>query len=120
MAITISADDPRTIRAIEIAAEADQWLRWRTADGHQAYGVPSQTRADQYYIVTLSTCDCPDFRRNALRDAPESHVSDDDELYACKHILAVRLHDELVRAQEHEPARSAARRRGHLRLLPHA
>jgi hypothetical protein len=34
--------------------------------------------------------------------------------------LAVRLHDELVRAQEHEPARSAARRRGHLRLLPHA
>lgn len=119
MAITISADDPRTIRAIEIAAEADQWLRWRTADGYEAYGVPSQTRADQYYVVTQSSCDCPDFRRNALGDAPENHVSD-DEPYACKHILAVRLHDELVRAQEYEPSRSAPRRRGHLRLLPHA
>src|SRR5690348_11944961 len=97
--ITISADDPRTIRAIEIAADADQWLRWRTDDGVTAYGVPSQTHADQYYVVTQSTCDCPDFRRTALTIARGDGEVDVDEQRACKHILAVRLYTELVKAQ---------------------
>jgi hypothetical protein len=33
MTITISAEDPRSIRALEIAAEAGQWIKCRTRDG---------------------------------------------------------------------------------------
>jgi len=117
MSITISADDPRSIRAIEIAAEADQWLLHRNQDGHQVYGVPSQSEPRRYYLVTVSSCDCPDFERNALADIASTEAS---ELRACKHVLAVRLHCELVRAQELQPRRTTAteRRRGHLRLVP--
>jgi hypothetical protein len=117
MSITISADDPRTIRAIEIAAEADQWLIYRNQDGQQVYGVPSQSEPRRYYVVTLSSCDCPDFERNALAGM----VSDDaSEQRACKHVLAVRLHCELARAQQLQPRRTTTteRRRGHLRLVP--
>jgi hypothetical protein len=85
--VTIDADDPRTIRAIEIAAAADQWLLGRNAEGDDLYGVPSQTQAGRYYSVTQSSCDCADFRRHA-----------ESEPRPCKHILAVRLYRELVRA----------------------
>jgi hypothetical protein len=117
MSITISADDPRTIRAIEIAAEADQWLLYRNADGQQVYGVPSQSEPRRYYVVTLSSCDCRDFERNALVLVESG---DGSEVRACKHVLAVRLHCELVRAQQLQPRRSTTteRRRGHLRLVP--
>ncbi len=116
MSITISADDPRTIRAIEIAAEADQWLLYRNTDGQQVYGVPSQSEPRRYYVVTTSRCDCADFARNALTVMTSGDAS---ELRACKHVLAVRLHCELVRAQQLQPGRSTTeRRRGHLRLVP--
>lgn len=117
MSITISADDPRSIRAIELAAEADQWLMYRNQDGHQVYGVPSQSDRRRYYVVTLSSCDCPDFERNAQAVMPAEEGS---ESRACKHMLAVRLHCELVRAQQLQPRRttSTERRRGHLRLVP--
>ena len=49
MTITISAEDLRSIKAVEIAAGAGQWLRCRTADGHKAYGVPSQHTTGRYY-----------------------------------------------------------------------
>jgi hypothetical protein len=114
MSITISADDPRTIRAIEIAAEADQWLVYRAADGHEAYKVPSQSEPGRSYLVTPSSCDCPDFGRNSVLAAETG-----DE-HACKHILAVRLHRELVRAQQYDASRTMHRRRDHLRLLPSA
>jgi len=42
MMITVSSEDPRSIKAIEIAASAGQWLKCRLADGAKAYGVPSQ------------------------------------------------------------------------------
>ena len=119
--IIISADDPRTIRAIELAAEADHWLSGRNAAGEAIYGVPSQSEAGRYYIVTRSSCDCPDFRR---REAARSRTAAaaDDEAALCKHVLAVRLHEELLRAQEHRPAPpsepSVTRRRGHLSLVP--
>ena len=117
MSITISADDPRSIRAIEIAAEADQWLMYRNQDGDQVYGVPSQSEPRRYYVVTLASCDCPDFERNVLAVMPADEGS---ELRACKHVLAVRLHCELVRAQQLQPRRTTAteRRRGHLHLVP--
>ncbi len=44
VAIIISSDDPRSIRAITIAAGAAQWLRCRTTAGDKAYGIPSASR----------------------------------------------------------------------------
>jgi len=102
--ITISADDPRSIRAIELAADAARWRRWRTPDGIEAFGIPSQSRRDRSYIVTSNSCDCADFTRAAESGAPR----------ACKHILAVRLYCELVKAQHHT---SRAANRPHLRLV---
>lgn len=92
--VTISADDERTIRAIEIAAEADRWLRLSNDGGVEAFRVPSQAHADRYYVVTRSTCECPDFRGSLL--APT--LDPPREPRPCKHILAVRLHGELVKA----------------------
>jgi hypothetical protein len=99
---TISADDPRTIRAIEIAAQADYWLSGHTRDGEAVFGVPSQCDPGRYYIVTSSSCDCPDYVHRALDTGGE---------HACKHMLAVQLHRELVRAV-HPPASSAPARSG--------
>ena len=117
MTFTISADDPKTIRAIEIAAEADHWLRGRNAAGQEVVAVPSQSDASRYYIVTDGArCDCPDFRHG------EASSERGDGEVVCKHVLAVRLHAELVRAQE-EAAQSSnqapgpTRRRGHLTLV---
>jgi hypothetical protein len=101
--VTISADDPRSIRAIELAADAAQWRRWRTSDGLEAFGIPSQSQPGRSYVVTANSCDCLDFARAAESGLP----------HACKHVLAVRLHAELVKAQRLAPAG----RRGHLRLV---
>jgi hypothetical protein len=103
--ITISADDLRSIRAIQIAARAADWMKCRTGTGQDAFRVPSQHQPGRYYFVTASSCECPDFRRSQLA-AVES--SDDDG--ACKHVLAVRLYCELVRAQQYL-------KRDHLRLV---
>jgi SWIM zinc finger len=96
MTVTISETDPRSIKAIEIAAGAAQWLKCRLADGHKAYGVPSQQTPGQYHVADCRACSCPDFRRR--HDA-------------CKHVLAVRLHCALARSQQ------AQQRRQHLRLV---
>jgi hypothetical protein len=100
VSITISADDPRTIRAIEIAAEADYWLNGRDRSGRDVFGIPSQNEPGRYYIVSAGECDCPDF---LLRHEP------------CKHVLAVQLHQELARAQY--AGQRADRRRGHLSVV---
>ena len=114
MSITFNADDPRTIRALELAAEAGQWLVCRAQDGRQAYGVPSQTRAGRYYLVTVSSCDCPDFQYGELALTASGELG---EQHACKHILAVRLHAELQRALHAQSVTASGRRRGHLRLV---
>jgi len=115
MSVTISADDPRTIRGIEIAADADQWLAYRDAAGHEPFRVPSQTAPGRWYLVTASSCDCPDFDRNGLAAAAPGEPGDQR---ACKHMLAVRLHAELVGAQQHASRQPPPRRRDHLRLVP--
>lgn len=84
--VTISAEDPRSIKAIEIAAAASQWLKCHGADGSKRYGVPSQTAAGRYYLVDLTSCTCPDAQRHPSQ--------------RCKHQLAVRLHCELAKAQQ--------------------
>src|SRR6266851_1561989 len=91
MTFTISSADPRSIKAIEIAAGAGQWLKCRAADGRKAYGVPSQCTAGRYYLVDCQSCTCQDARR---------HIGE-----ACKHVLAVRLHCELTKAQQRSPKR---------------
>jgi hypothetical protein len=114
LTFTISADDPRTIRAIEIAAEAEHWLVGRNPAGEEVFGVPSQCEPGRYYIVTRTACDCADFR-NRSEDGAKDH--------ACKHLLAVRLHTELARAEarRQRPLSAASeRRKGHLSLLPHS
>jgi hypothetical protein len=111
MTITISADDPRTIKALEIAATAGQWLKCRTRDGQKAYGVPSQCSADVYYLVDSQLCTCADFKRNGLSGARIGQVG---EHRVCKHVLAVRLHCELVKAQE---SVRPSRRRGRFSVV---
>lgn len=112
MAIIISADDPRSIKALEIAAGASQWLRCRTAEGEVAWGVPSQCEANagRYYLVTTRSCDCPDFQKTGLSH-PRLGAHGDHGL--CKHIRALLIRDELVRAQEIE-----RRPRPRLRAVP--
>jgi hypothetical protein len=111
VSITISADDPRSIHAIEIAADASRWRVWHDADGHEVYRVPSQTSADRLYLVTQSTCTCPDY----VHAADDPFEAEDDR--ACKHILAVRLYCELVRAQQLMPRGASEQRRGRLRVV---
>ncbi len=107
MSITFDADDPRTIKALELAAEADHWLSGRNRAGEQLFGVPSQRDPQRYYIVAGSSCDCPDF----------VHAAESQEPRACKHVLAVRLHCELVRAQQYRGQGTSPRRQGHLQLV---
>jgi hypothetical protein len=112
MTVTISAEDPRSIKAIEICAGASQWLKVRSTDGELAFGVPTQCQAKtgRYYLVTAHTCDCEDFKRNGL-----SRPRFGEEGYhgLCKHIRAVRLYMELVKASQAQP-----KRRRHLAVVP--
>jgi SWIM zinc finger len=104
VSVTISADDPRSIRAIEIAANASRWRVSRAADGQEIFRVPSQSQPSRLYLVTEHTCTCADFQ----------HSAEAGEARACKHILAVRLYCELVKAQS---GGAPELRRGHLRLV---
>jgi SWIM zinc finger len=80
---SVRADDPRGPKAVALATDAGQWLKCRAPSGQKYYGIPSST-ADRYYLTTQQTCTCPDFERRGL---------------PCKHILAVRLHCELIGEQ---------------------
>jgi hypothetical protein len=97
-------------KAVEIAAGAGQWLKCRTEDGAKAYGVPSQCQAGRYYLVTCESCDCPDLQRNGLSGSRIGHAGIHTP---CKHVLAVRLHCELVKARQ-RPRRP---RRGRLTVV---
>ncbi len=115
MTITISAEDPRSIKALEIAAGASQWLKVRSVDGELAFGIPSQCKGkpSRYYLVTRFSCDCEDFKRHGLS---RGRIGDIGYHGDCKHLLAVHLYDELVRAQQAE----RRPRRSHLRPVPSA
>ena len=110
VSITISADDPRSIRAIEIAANASHWRVTRDAEGRELFRIPSQRHPARLYLVTDNSCTCADFLHGN-----EDDEADDEHL--CKHILAVRLYSELVRAQSHLAPATAPQRRGHLRVV---
>jgi hypothetical protein len=100
VSILISADDPRSIKALEIAAGASSWLKLRSLHtGEVGYGVPSQcpTKPGLYYLVTTSSCTCEDFKRTGLSSPRIGQVG---EHGLCKHARAVLLHLELVKAQQ--------------------
>ena len=86
--VLVSESDPRGLKAVAIAANAGQWLRCRTSDGHKAYGIRSSRDANHVYFVTRSSCTCYDAERG----------------HACKHQLAVRLHCALVAEQRRPEA----------------
>jgi hypothetical protein len=88
MTIEITAETPRSIRAIELAAGAAQWLKCRTRDGRKVYAVPSRSKVGLYHLADRQACDCQDFKRH---NSP------------CMHVLAVRLHCELGKASAPRP-----------------
>jgi predicted nucleic acid-binding Zn finger protein len=79
---TIDLADPRTQRAIEIAADAGQWLRCTRRDGQRLFGIPSQRR-DVHYLASGEFCSCPDQKYQPTRQ--------------CKHMLAIRIHQALAK-----------------------
>ena len=89
----MNSSDLRSARAVQIASTAGQWLKCRTSEGSKRYGIPSQSVTGLYYLTDTRTCTCPDFQR---RGGP------------CKHVAAVRIHVELVRAQQRKGVRLAA------------
>lgn len=58
---TIDLADPRTQRALVIAADAGQWARVTDRrSGAIYFGIPSSRRADLHYLCDRSHCSCPD------------------------------------------------------------
>ena len=86
--MTATVIDPRTQRAIEIASDAGQFARCRTAHGEVLWGIPSQQRPDVRYLVTETSCDCEDMRRNGLRP---NRIGFHGDHFLCKHIRALRI-----------------------------
>jgi hypothetical protein len=81
--VLLPETDPRGPKAVAIATDSGQWLKCRTTDGRKAYGIRSSRDANTIYFTTRTSCTCYDARR-----------------HDCKHILAVRLHCELVEEQQ--------------------
>jgi len=73
MNVTLSTDNPRSLKAVLLTASAADWL----ALPGGGFGIPSQCHAGAFYAADCSSCSCPDFlyRRET-----------------CKHQLAVRLY----------------------------
>jgi hypothetical protein len=94
MVVTISAQNPRSIRAVEIAVGAASWIRCRTKDGRKLYAVPSRSVSGLYHLVDCQACDCMDARRHPGQP--------------CMHVLAVRLHCELAKVQPPQRRESAS------------
>jgi hypothetical protein len=74
--------DPRGPKAVALATDAGQWLHCRDNYGRKIYGIRSSRDANHVYFVTRTSCTCYDARR-----------------HECKHMLAVRLHCELMAEQ---------------------
>ena len=74
MVVTVSHEDPRSIRALAVLATADQWTKGHTKDGRPFFVVPG-SRGRIYWTDTRD-CTCPDRQERQV---------------ACKHMLAVRM-----------------------------
>lgn len=97
MTVVIDATDARSIKALELAAGASSWLKVRSIEGELGFGIPSSCQPGRFYLVTAEACDCPDFKRHGLS---RGRIGEVGGHMACKHVRAVQLHEELVRAAE--------------------
>ena len=95
-AVTLDSNDPRSLRALELTAASDTWLSRRTDQGEVAYGIPSQRVDGQIYTVTPTSCDCEDAHYSGLS---RGRIGEGGLHTACKHQIAVRLYEVLVKAQ---------------------
>jgi hypothetical protein len=77
--VTLSTENPRSLKALQLTAGAADWLA--LPDG--GYGIPSQRHDGAFYAADATTCTCPDATYRSSE---------------CKHILAVRLHQILQTA----------------------
>jgi hypothetical protein len=89
--VTLDTTNPRSLRGAALAAQAASWLRIRLADGRTGYGMPSTADPLHYWLVTATSCDCPDFRYGNGR--------------ACKHVVACRLFTVLSGVPVSQPAK---------------
>ena len=76
MTITVSTDDRRSVKALEVYATADRWQKGHRHDGRSFYAVPSSSEPNLLHLTDTRECSCQDFQ---LRRLP------------CKHVLAVRM-----------------------------
>src|SRR5215211_9455547 len=76
MTITVSTDDRRSVKALEVYATADRWQKGHTRDGRSFYAVPSSSQPNLFHLTDTRECSCADFQQRRL---------------ACKHVLAVRM-----------------------------
>ncbi len=80
MVVTVSPNDPRSVRALAVLATADRWTKGhRKSDGTAFFVVPGSNGA--VYWTDTRVCTCPDFAKNAPQEMG----------FACKHIRAARL-----------------------------
>ncbi len=91
MVVTLDSNNPRSLRGVALAAQAASWLRIRLADGRTGYGMPSTADPNRYWLVTATSCDCPDAKYGNGR--------------ACKHSFAVRLYEVLSGMPVNQPAK---------------
>ena len=64
MTVTISPDDPRSVRALAVLATADRWVKGHTKDGRPFFVVPGSH--GRVYWTDTRDCTCPDRRARVL------------------------------------------------------
>ena len=74
MTVTVSPDNPRSVRALAVLAGADRWTKGHTKSGRAFFVIPGSQ--GHVYWTDTRACTCPDHRERGV---------------ACKHMLAVRL-----------------------------
>lgn len=75
--MTIDLSEPRTQRAIYLAADASSWIRCQSQTGERVWGIPS-SQAGKFWLTSETSCDCPSSKWS--RGEP------------CKHSLSVQLY----------------------------
>ena len=92
MTITVSTNDPRSIKALAVLETADRWTKaHRKADGRSFFVIPGS--AGRVYWADQTSCTCPDAAHRAA---------------TCKHQLAVRLWNARQHDRQQSPRRTPA------------
>lgn len=77
-------DRTRSGKAAALADDAGQWLkiRDRKTGRPRGFGIRSESNPDRYHLVNSTTCCCEWAQHHSTAYSP------------CKHVLAVRLHND--------------------------